>query len=108
MRECGIFNVEYQHQNPEDDYVALTATFGDGKMRVLTNVWSDDVGITITYDPEHAIPWAKEDYINGSDKPPSLKDKPVIALNFDKVESIDGVITQLNYIRDILVSQKGG
>lgn len=107
-KEYGVYDVTYKHENnPELDYTSLTATFGDGCMRILTNIWSDEVGINISYNKEHAAPWAKEDYINTDISPPNIsKCGKSIQLVFDKVESIDAVIHQLNYVRDVLVSQK--
>lgn len=104
VAECGIYEVVYTSEDGDCNYTSLTARFGDGCMRVTTELWPDQVGIGILYDKEHAEPWAKEDYINTDLTPPkpSVESKS-IKLVFDKVESIDAVINQLSQVRNALV-----
>ncbi len=84
------------------DYTAMTAEFGDGYNRIFSALYEDRVGITI-YRETELDPHLSLDASKGDTLPNPESDQNVIALNFSTVQSIDAVISRLQYIREQLL-----
>lgn len=100
--DYGFMNVRYENLDGFD-YECLTIAFGDGLNRVNTLLWDDMVGISI-YRDEKLDPFLRVEFSEENPAPKMPDEK--IFITFDKVESVDAVIKQLNYIRDELLSRK--
>lgn len=99
--EYGFMNVNYENVDGHN-YECLTIAFGDGLNRVNTLIWPDMVGISI-YRDEKLDPFLRVEFSEENPAPEMPDEK--IFITFDKVESVDAVIKQLNYIRDELLSR---
>ncbi|AAQ96564.1 hypothetical protein [Vibrio phage VP16C] len=78
------------------------AQFGDGKLRIFTTVWSPrNVGLKIARTVEDLPPFSAHTY--DEENPPHQTDGNEIHLLFDDPRSIDAMITQLEYIKGVML-----
>ncbi len=89
-----------------DEREHVCVQFGDGMTRIFTEVWDrQNVGIKMGRIVDDVPPFSACDY--GPDSPPPKTSGTEVHLLFDNVKSIDAVIRQLSYVRDIMTGDVG-
>lgn len=98
MKDYGFSVINYENIDGYN-YEAQTIAFGDGKTRINSLIWDDQVGIAI-YRDEALDPFLHLEFSETSPAPEMPDEK--VFITFDNAKSIDAMIKQLTYIREHL------
>lgn len=86
-----------------DEHSHPCVQFGDGMTRIFTSVWDkNNVGVKIAKTVDDLPAFSEHDY--DENNPPHKTDGIEIHLLFDNLNSIDALISSLEYIKDVMTS----